>query len=213
MSRKMIIQDRDRTILKALTCKVRLLTQRQLADFFWKGSLPNARRRMKWLRANGLVERVVLIARLITALSGPLATWEPGQPPPNFGAIAHQAQVRWRRTPARSCVTWVATEKAAHLFGGVRRGELKNPLQASHDIGVAAVWLRMKQVDPRWARSWQSEDMLAHTRRGQKIPDAFIVDDERRVVWVVEFIGEYDRQRVQAFHEDCESRGIPYQMW
>jgi hypothetical protein len=33
------------------------------------------------------------------------------------------------------------------------------------------------------------------------------------VTWVVEFSGSYTAERVQAFHDDCLIRGLPYQLW
>jgi hypothetical protein len=54
---------------------------------------------------------------------------------------------------------------------------------------------------------------LAHTRRGETLPDAFIVDEEHEPLWVIEFGGAYDAGRVQEFHEDCQVRQLPYQMW
>ena len=87
----------------------------------------------------------------------------------------------------------------AHAFGGTARGELRHPTQATHDLGVAAGWLRLHQVAPKWAAAWRGEDLLAHTRRGEKLPDAFIVDD--------------DAELDEAFHQDWVSRNFPYQLW
>ncbi|MCA9010928.1 MAG: hypothetical protein KDB01_14350, partial [Planctomycetaceae bacterium] len=58
------IKERDREVLEALVCRIRTFSQRQLADHFWNGSLPNTRRRMKSLAENGLVERLIVQARL-----------------------------------------------------------------------------------------------------------------------------------------------------
>ncbi len=60
--------------------------------------------------------------------------------------------------------------------------------------------------------AWRGEDLMAHTRLGQKLPDAFIVDDQEQVIWVIEFGGGYDAERVEAFHQDCVSRNLPYQL-
>jgi hypothetical protein len=79
-------------------------------------------------------------------------------------------------------------------------------------LGVAAVWLTLCQVAPDWAAAWHSEDLLAHTRRGQKCPDAFLMHDGQ-VVGVVEFGGAYDARRVREFDVDCRRRNLPYQIW
>ncbi len=212
MSSMLRLTRRDHVILFALVLQVRLFSQRQLADHFWGGSLANARRRMKWLAANGLVKRLMVQARILSSLTEPILTWKPGSPAPNFGAAAHSCQQRWKGRPSQSCVVWIATDKAAKLLGGTRRGELKNPVQASHDLGVSSVWLRYRETDHAFANAWRGEDFLAHTRQGQKLPDAFILD-QGQVTWVIEFGGGYEAARVQDFHEDCSVRALPYQLW
>jgi len=207
------ITNRDREILQALVQKVRLFSQRQIADHWFNGELVNARRRLGRLTQRDLIARLTVQARPAPAIEVPLVTWRPGQPDPEFGQVAYRCQQRWRHRPTRPCTAWIATERAAQLFGGVRRGELKNALQATHDLCVAGVWLRLREVSPQWAMAWRGEDLLAHTRRGEKLPDAFIVDQAEQVLWVIEFAGGYDAERVEAFHRDCAARSLPYQLW
>lgn len=207
------LTDRDRALLVALVQKVRLFSQRQIADHWWNGELANSRRRLKRLAERGLVQRITVLARPIPALASPLVSWRPGDAAPDYGQIAYRCQQRWRMRPTRRCTAWLATEAASQAFGGVARGELKHPTQATHDLGVAAVWLRLHEVAPQWASAWRGEDLLAHTRRGEKLPDAFITADADQIAWVVEFGGGYDASRVEAFHQDCAGRGLPYQLW
>jgi hypothetical protein len=204
---------RDRDILQTLALKVRLFTQRQIADHWFGSELVNARRRLKRLASAMLLARCTVHARSLPPMESPLVIWQPGQLPPEFGPVAYRCQQRWRRRPPRPCTVWLATDRTAQLFGGVHRGGLKHPTQATHDLGVAAVWLRLSEVSPTWADAWRGEDLLAHTRRGQKIPDAFIVDVDEQVDWVIEFGGAYDASRVAAFHNDCADRSLPYQLW
>jgi len=91
------------------------------------------------------------MARPAPIFESPLVTWKPGNAAPDFGKISYRCQARWRSRPARQCVVWLATEVASHAFGGTARGELRHPTQATHDLGVAAVWLRLHQVAPKWA--------------------------------------------------------------
>jgi len=213
MSGPLHLTGRDRAIVQALVQKVRLFSQRQIVDHWWNGELANCRRRLKRLADRNLLRRISVMARPAPAFESPLVTWRPGEVAPDFGKIAYRCQARWRFRPARQCVVWLATELASQAYGGTARGELKHPTQATHDLGVSAVWLRLNQVAPQWAVAWRGEDLMAHTRRGQKLPDAFIVDDEDVVLWVIEFGGGYDTERVQEFHLDCVSRNLPYQLW
>lgn len=213
MSAALHLTPRDAAIVQALVQKVRLFSQRQIVDHWWNGELANSRRRLKRLADRNLLQHMSVMARPALAFESPLVTWRPGDAAPDFGKIAYRCQARWRFRPARQCVVWLATEVASQAYGGTARGELKHPTQATHDLGVAAVWLRLLQVAPQWASAWRGEDLLAHTRRGEKLPDAFIVDDRDQVIWVIEFGGGYDTERVEAFHQDCVSRSLPYQLW
>ena len=98
-------------------------------------------------------------------------------------------------------------------IGGKSRGQLKHPTQATHDLGVASLWLRLHEQTPAWADAWRGEDLLAHTRLGEKLPDAFLFDAAGEIIWVIEFGGANDAQRVREFHEDCAQRQLPYQIW
>ncbi len=207
------MRQRDQEILSALAVKVRLFSQRQIAEHWWNGDMANTRRRLKQLAHSGLLIRLSVPARTLPDLASPLVSWSPGEAKPDFGAVAYRCQSRWRTRHIHSTTVWIASEQAAQLYGAPRRGELKQLTQATHDLGVAAVWLRMREVAPAWAEAWQGEDCLAHTRRGEKIPDAFVVDEGHEVQWVIEFGGGYSTERVQAFHDDCAHRQLPYQLW
>jgi hypothetical protein len=207
------LTDRDSAIVQALVQKVRLLSQRQIVDSWWNTDVANSRRRLKRLVEQHLVQRTIVLAKPAPLIEAPLVNWKPGDPSPDFGQVAYQCQDRWRMRPTRQCVVWFATERASQIYGGAGRGELKHPSQATHDLGVAAVWLRLRQVAPAWADAWKGEDLLAHTRVGEKLPDAFIVDQSDQTVLVIEFGGAYDAERIEAVHRDCENRELPYQLW
>ena len=211
-TRRMIFTDRDRELLQALLVKVRLFSLRQIATAWWEGEIANARRRLRQLADTDLATRVTVPARPLPSLERPVAIWRPGQQPPRFGQISYELKNRWTR-PVRQCAAWIATPRAANLLGGVGRNQPKNVSQSSHDLGVAAVWLRLRDASPAWAEAWQGEDLWAETRRGQKLPDAFIVGPDGNPVAVIEFGGSYDATRVEAFHNDCAGRGLPYQIW
>ena len=207
------LTQRDFALLIALVQNVRLFSLRQVTDHWWSGETANARRRLRQLADADLVARVEVQARTLPELERPVIAWRPSADVPNFDAVSHQLQKRWQSLAVRPCSAFVATEHAARLFGGRNRGELKHPLQATHDLGVAQVWLELHKNATPWADAWKGEDLMAETRRGEKCPDAFIVNALEQVVCVIEFGGQYHAERVREFHEDCASRELPYQLW
>ena len=86
-------------------------------------------------------------------------------------------------------------------------------MQVTHDLGVTQIWLYLDTHKPDWADAWKGEDVMAHTRRGEKLQDGFIVDGNQSVLCVMEFGGSYDEQRILEFHDDCVERSLPYQLW
>ncbi len=207
------LTERDDEIIRALALYVRLFNQTQIRNHWFEGDAANARRRLKQLQTRGYINRVVVRARSMPSFDSPLIQWRPGQPEPEFGKAAYQCKRRWEMRPVLTCSAYIATTKAANRFGGRNRGEIKKDLQVTHDLGVAQVWLHFDLFAPEWADAWRGEDAMAATRRGQKLPDAFIVDSSATVICVVEFGGSYDEQRIRAFHEDCVARNLPYQLW
>lgn len=207
------MMERDREILQALSINVRLFSQTQIADHWFEGDKANTRRRLRQLADENLIIGVMVRARTLPDLIRPVITWRPGDGEPNFAKASYSLRGRWTGRSVRTVSTYVATERASRLYGGRGYGELKKPTQAGHDLGVSQIWLQLAESSPAWAEAWRGEDVMAHTRRGQKLPDGFVVNSKNEVVCVMEFGGSYDQQRVKAFHEDCCERDLPYQMW
>ncbi|MBK8183290.1 MAG: hypothetical protein IPK63_10530 [Candidatus Competibacteraceae bacterium] len=103
-------------------------------------------------------------------------------------------------------------EKAARYFGGYG-GKLRRPLQATHDLHVAQIYLRFLKTDPVRAALWVSEDRFAPERRREKLPDAVIQDAAGTIALVIEFGGAYDAKHVERVHLDCVTRSLPYELW
>ena len=122
-------------------------------------------------------------------------------------------QSRWERNFTTQTL-YVATSEAARLLGGKARGELPHRYQATHDLGVAEIYLRIRDSRTEQLQYWIGEDMLAPHRRGQKLPDAIIASRPGATPkLVLEFGGAYDKARLREFHEDCSSRALPYEIW
>ena len=206
---------RDREILRALTTKIRVATFGQLARNFWppgaSGTL-NARRRLAELVARELLKTTRVISHPLLGLTRPVVTWRPGEPKPDAGEISATLQARWATEP-REMTVYLAGRRAITLFGAPALGEIKNRYQVTHDLHVSEVFLFFQRTQALLAAAWVGEEILAPSRKDQKLPDAILHDDAGRPRLVIEFGGKYPARRVSAFHDDCAARGLPYELW
>lgn len=210
----MTLNTRDADLLKALTTCVRILTGDQIARTWWNGqraSLSMVRRRLRGLCTARLLDERAILAEPFLRLPAPIVTWAPGDLAPACHAVAWRLQNRWTDT-ARETVVYLATDFAADTVGGVAP-RLPTLGQETHDLHVSEVYLRMRRERPQLAAFWLGEEIVRPTRIDEKLPDAVIVDPRGNPVRVIEFGGRYDHKRVAAFHADCESRGLPYELW
>lgn len=206
---------RDSQILTTLASHVRLLSFGQIADAWWPGTNAgqrHLRRRLRELCNRQLLARLEVQARPLLPLATPVATWHPGQAPPDYGPLAWTLWKRWQTPPQRT-VVYVARPQLTNRLGGVATGTLHNLAAVSHDLHVAQLYVRLLIHEPELARLWVSEDVLAPTRIGQKLPDAVLQDSSGRPRLVMEFGGAYPPERLAAFHEDCAHRRLPYEIW
>jgi len=211
----MTLTDRERQFLQALASKIRLLTFAQISAMWWADSdsgRTNARRRLGELTEHELLTRTRVHARPLLQLSSPLCRWKPGDAAPDFQALAWQLHERWRE-PLKTMTAYLATKRAAGIFGGVAEGRMKNPSQASHDIHLSGVYLHFLRTAPTLAAGWVGEDVLAPSRVDQKLPDAILHDGEGRPRLAIEFGGSYQAVRIADFHADCSARMLPYELW
>src|SRR4051812_33505502 len=207
--------ERDREIVSALASKIRMLAFDEILRSFWppsKSAQTNARRRLSDLVDAGLLARERAFARPMLPLTDPVFRWKPGEEAPAFGELSWKLQSRWTEPP-RDVTVYLATRRAAGIFGGMAYGRIKNHSQATHDIHLGALYLKLAKETPTLAAGWIGEGVLAASREGQKLPDAILHDREGRPRLVMEFGGAYPADRVEAFHADCAERRLPYELW
>lgn len=171
----------------------------------------NASRRLRRLESAGFVARTHALARPEIELTKPLTIWSPGEPVPDLARVAHLGRTRFSE-PARSTTLLSASRKTAIRFAGVPvRPPRKN--EVTHDIHVAALYLRCRALKPTQAASWRGEWLLPHTRgrRSAKVPDALVV--RRRQSVAMEFVGHYTPEKLLGFHEYCKRQQYAYELW
>lgn len=208
---------REREILVALTHKVRFLSAEQIARTWWgttQSVRGEARKALRALVAEGLAIERTLSAHPELLLEAAIYTWTPGDPAPNPNRAAYALRSRWTK-PLQDTLVFVASRRAAERFGGVG-GRIKLPLQATHDLHVATVYLHYRCTMPAAAEQWCSEEILARRSRpkpGEKLPDAVLCNALGEPFFVVEFGGSYGADRVAKLHRYCEERGLAYELW
>jgi len=207
----MTLTERDTEILSVLS-QLRVATNLQLARIFWPGQQnaeQNARTRLRQLEQTGLINLREVCVHPQIDLDAALATWCPGDPQPNFGALAWQATKRWRRTPVRT-VTATATDKGRSMVGSPPGRRTIRTRELGHDIHVSQIFLAHYYPDRR--DSWTSEEELKE--RGWThafVPDALVNTDGQPVA--IDFLGRYAAAKIAGMHHAYAQAGVAYELW
>lgn len=206
ISRKMLILD-------MLAYRVRLVSWPQLLSLGPRSSsfARCLRRLVRRLEDESLVRRLEILARPAPVIEKPLHVWRVGDPAPNYHPIHYQAELRNQR-PVEPVTIFLGTQRLANALGGIC-GHPLNHHSAAHDLGVTGILLHLWRTHPELALAWQGEDIVAPSRHRQKLPDAILYNRASEPMMAIEFIGDYPVERIQAFHEDCANRGLPYEMY
>lgn len=205
---------RDEAILDTLTKRIRVLSLAQVAGAWWGGAKRGdvqAKARLRELERQSLVQLIHVLARPIPTLEAPVITWSAGEAEPNFGAVSYRLRVRWN-LPVRRVLAVIATEQAGHRFAG-SGGRVPRASEATHDLCLAAIYLRLRTAEPRRAKAWVSEATLYErgVGRNSRLPDAAIAT--RGKITVIEFGGAYPAAKVADFHGFCAERDWGYELW
>jgi len=208
------LTDRDQQVIQTLTHRVRVLTLDQIArTWFPDGDHPrsNASRRMGVLERTGLLARATILARPELVADVPVLRWFPGHAAPPFEKLAYGLVSRWTQ-PAVPTAIFMATRSAGIRSGGFG-GRRPRRSEATHDVCLAGVYLRLLEIEPLVAQTWVAESKLRHRGFGENamLPDAMMERGGRSIV--VEFGGAYSAAKLKLFHEFCKGRDLPYELW
>lgn len=204
---------RDLDLLETLTRRVRLLTVPHVAQVWWSGArnLRPTARRLHLLARAGWLECHIINAHPLLPVLHPLFTWEPGHEDPDAERLADAARVRWSQ-PARPTEVCVASPLAAGLLGSSAR-RLPPPEHRDHDLRLAAVYVHYRAALPRLAEFWIGKQARAKAGYQIKDPDAFLCEDNGRVLRVIESAGRNSARQIASFHEHCVEYDLPYELW
>jgi hypothetical protein len=208
----MVMNQRDEEILAALSNCVKVLSIGQIHRAWWIDSSANtAQERLKVLCEADWLVPVRLPVRAVDYFPArPLFQYAAGAEP-HWPDLLSETKSRWN-VSMRCVRAVVASNRAARFFGGHARHP--RPSEATHDLYVSGVFLRMLEDRSADAANWIGEGHLAAEARGREgiIPDALIRCDDGCTA--VEIVGEsYPEAKLKAFHEYCGTRAWRYELW
>jgi hypothetical protein len=207
------LSERDHEILDTLTHRVRVLSLIQIARTWWPSADPrDAVRRLETLQGAGLLYLFQVLSHPEIALREPQISWQLGERPPDFGSASYRLKARWNRSPTSAWCA-IATALSARSRGG-HGGRFPRESEITHDIHMAAVYLRYRSHDPSCVQNWRSEARILWERGGlknEKLPDAILDTSEGQRI--IEFGGGYAKQKLERFHAYCERIATPYEVW
>jgi hypothetical protein len=160
---------------------------------------------------DGLLARIPALVRWpLLKIEEPLDVRLPGDHPSWRGdpeKIAYQAQSRWRDLGTKFTTAFVATPKLARRLGGVGTGEIRAPLQVTHDVMILECY---RTLTAEAQMNFEGEDYLRATGWGRrrKVPDAITTIDGQR--FAIEFAGAYDAERIREFQDWALREKLPY---
>src|SRR5262249_48476750 len=113
------------------------------------------------------------------------------------------------RLVMKTVPVFVATAHAAKHTGGIGNGEIRQPLQVSHDLYLTTVYLHQEQ---KVRAAWRGEELLRADGWTGIVPDGFAVVDGMPTAF--EVVGEsYTADHIMEFQNHCYREGWGYQIW
>ena len=207
------LRNRDREILDILARKVPFLSLRQIADAFFASDMGNAIRRLATLEENGWLASYRMNARTSPAIDALLIAWNPGQDQAHSSRIAFQLSKRWLRQGTRMRLCYFAGKKFEAVTGIPCQTKPSHQMQASHDLGLAALYLFFRTQRPDDAALWVGEKAYTCFDGKSQRPDAVLLDAAGKPTKAIEFGGLYNSKRLDRFHRWCQQRSLPYELW
>lgn len=203
-------------LLEALCRHVRVVAADQAATLLGldAGQTADVTRLLADLVATNFLRRHRVIARRPTPLAEPLVEWHPGDPPPDFAALAWRLDRRWD-VPPRPVPVYRAGPAARAVFGSGTCATGLNLAALGHDLACTDLLLAFAAARPERVRHWVGEDLRkAGLRHGEKLPDVVLYGDDHRPYLMCEVAGAYPAARLSALHAFAATvLNLPYELW
>ncbi len=142
----------------------------------------------------------------------PVLRWGPGDPvPDNLDAISGRLRSRWNQ-PGVPTKVYVATKKAANLFGSTGGG-LPELNHRDHDMLLADAFSVYLRKSPSLASQWLGEHLLPKAGFRIKDPDAFLVAENGVPYQIIESGGSYSIGQIAGLIQYARARSLVLELW
>lgn len=198
------MQPAARKVVELLTVCVRCALAEQLCRYVSASTLE------RLVEDGFLATHTALVRWPLLSITEPLDTWLADDHPSWRGdpnSLSARAQARWHDVATRLMPVYVATPRGAKVTGGVATGQIRQPLQVTHDVHLLECYAALS---PEAQATWEGEDHLRSTGWGRrrKVPDAITTIDDAR--FAIEFAGSYGADRIREFQDWAHDQGISY---
>lgn len=204
---------RDRQIIEDLSWKIRYYTDAQITEYFFAGCRQAARRRIQTLIESGLLRATSVVCQEPPAILLPLYSSSTDYDEPDFDDLVTTLNIRFKSR--RIVSQWVISTStwADKAVAGRSRSRIGPHQHVGHDLGVSEVLLYFKQQRPDCYRNWTGEDSALEVPRIDIVPDAVTFEGRSSPPHVIEFGGDYHRDRLIKLHETCLEEGFTYELF
>jgi hypothetical protein len=204
---------RDRQIIEDLSWKVRYFTIAQIGEHFFFGCRQSASRRIRSLIDAKLLRASMIVCQEPPAILSPLCSSTPLYDEPDYDKLVSTLHARFKSR--RMVSQWVISSStwADKTFAGICRQRSCPHHQVGHDLGVSESLLFYKQHHPEYYHNWNGEDTIDDEEFFDILPDAVTRRSQGVATHVVEFGGDYHRNRLIKLHETCAEKGVTYDLF
>jgi len=210
----MSLTEREQVIYTMLGCKVRGLGLSQLLRAFYPDSASGRLNGKRWVAERerlGLLETFSILGRPVDDVEL-VFRGDPERAPPDFSALSRESCMRWD-IPCRPITVVRATTRLRNIVGGSSRMRFRALAQVGHDLGSAAVALRLLRDSPELLAYWVNEDDIEDPAYREAKSDAVIMNCDGNVSHVIEFASGYQSEKFEKIDRTFRPHGIPYEIW
>ncbi len=210
----MSLSERERDIYTRLGSKLRGVGLPQLLRGFFPDSASGRINGKRWVSArerSGLLETFTVLCRPVVDVEL-YFRGEPGLPPPDFAELSRESCRRWD-IPSQPTTIVRGTTKLRNIVGGPSQMRFRAIGQIGHDLGTAAVYLKLLRDAPELTDGWLCEDEIEDPAYKEAKSDAVILNQAGEVIHVVEFASGYQSEKFAKIDRTFRPDGIPYEIW